>query len=562
MNHKVIKKIVAGTLLCAMASYTLPVFAYTKEETVYTKLDCTGNNYKTIVSTHIINNENLELIDDLSDLLNIKNTSGEETFKQEGNKITWNANKNDIYYQGESSKELPIECNVEYELNGEKISSEEILGKSGTVKINLQYKNKESRTVDINGKKVKMYVPFVVVAGTIVKNENASNITVSSGKVIDDGTKTIVVGMGMPGLQESLGISKDEIEIPSNIEITMDTTDFKSESIISYVTPKVIDEKDLKVFDNLNQIEAQVDTLQSSSKKIEEGANTLKSGVTVAYQGAKTIQSEVSKATKSLSTNKTDALNSETLAQIKTSAVSQVSKQMATQKATIVATAKAQAEAMADSQKTTTENMAFSAAQTMINGNPQYQALYSTLNDNQKALFETAIKATASTTAKTASGKTAETTAGTVAEQVAGTVASSLSTTIATTVANEVKTVAQEQVVSQMNTLNEGLKQLTDGLAKLDNGATQLSQGIKTFNEQGINKICNYIKGDAKNLTNRIEKLTELSNEYNNFTMLNSDSTGNVKFIMIIDAIKKQEESENSKEEVIIDSNDYSNENK
>lgn len=562
MNHKVIKKIVAGTLLCAMASYTLPVFAYTKEETVYTKLDCTGNNYKTIVSTHIINNENLELIDDLSDLLNIKNTSGEETFKQEGNKITWNANKNDIYYQGESSKELPIECNVEYELNGEKISSEEILGKSGTVKINLQYKNKESRTVDINGKKVKMYVPFVVVAGTIVKNENASNITVSSGKVIDDGTKTIVVGMGMPGLQESLGISKDEIEIPSNIEITMDTTDFKSESIISYVTPKVIDEKDLKVFDNLNQIEAQVDTLQSSSKKIEEGANTLKSGVTVAYQGAKTIQSEVSKATKSLSTNKTDALNSETLAQIKTSAVSQVSKQMATQKATIVATAKAQAEAMADSQKTTTENMAFSAAQTMINGNPQYQALYSTLNDNQKALFETAIKATASTTAKTASGKTAETTAGTVAEQVAGTVASSLSTTIATTVANEVKTVAQEQVVSQMNTLNEGLKQLTDGLAKLDNGATQLSQGIKTFNEQGINKICNYIKGDAKNLTNRIEKLTELSNEYNNFTILNSDSTGNVKFIMIIDAIKKQEESENSKEEVIIDSNDYSNENK
>lgn len=562
MNHKVIKKIVAGTLLCAMASYTLPVFAYTKEETVYTKLDCTGNNYKTIVSTHIINNENLELIDDLSDLLNVKNTSGEETFKQEGNKITWNANKNDIYYQGESSKELPIECNVEYELNGEKISSEEILGKSGTVKINLQYKNKESRTVDINGKKVKMYVPFVVVAGTIVKNENASNITVSSGKVIDDGTKTIVVGMAMPGLQESLGISKDEIEIPSNIEITMDTTDFKSESIISYVTPKVIDEKDLKVFDNLNQIEAQVDTLQSSSKKIEEGANTLKSGVTVAYQGAKTIQSEVSKATKSLSTNKTDALDSETLAQIKTSAVSQVSKQMATQKATIVATAKAQAEAMADSQKTTTENMAFSAAQTMINGNPQYQALYSTLNDNQKALFETAIKATASTTAKTASGKTAETTAGTVAEQVAGTVASSLSTTIATTVANEVKTVAQEQVASQMNTLNEGLKQLTDGLAKLDNGATQLSQGIKTFNEQGINKICNYIKGDAKNLTNRIEKLTELSNEYNNFTMLNSDSTGNVKFIMIIDAIKKQEESENSKEEVIIDSNDYSNENK
>lgn len=71
-----------------------------------------------------------------------------------------------------------------------------LAGKSGKVKITLQYTNKEERTVDINGKKVKMYVPFVVVAGTIIENENARNIEVSSGKVVDDGSKTVVVGMG------------------------------------------------------------------------------------------------------------------------------------------------------------------------------------------------------------------------------------------------------------------------------------------------------------------------------------------------------------------------------
>lgn len=142
MNNKVISKVIAGTLLCSMVGYALPVFAYTKEETVYSKLDSTGNNYKTIVSTHIINSEDEELIQDLSDLLNIKNTSGEETFEQDGNTLTWNANKNDIYYQGESSKELPIECNIKYELNGEEISSKDIAGKSGNVKITLEYKNK------------------------------------------------------------------------------------------------------------------------------------------------------------------------------------------------------------------------------------------------------------------------------------------------------------------------------------------------------------------------------------------------------------------------------------
>lgn len=55
-----------------MVGYTLPVFAYTKDETVYSKLDASGSNYKTIVSTHIENTENEELIKDLSDLLNVK----------------------------------------------------------------------------------------------------------------------------------------------------------------------------------------------------------------------------------------------------------------------------------------------------------------------------------------------------------------------------------------------------------------------------------------------------------------------------------------------------------
>ena len=186
-NNKVISKVISGTLLCSMVGYTLPVFAYTKDETVYSKMDSNGKNYKTIVSTHIKNTENADLINDLSDLLNVKNTSGDETYTQDGNKFVWNANKNDIYYQGESSKELPIECNVKYELDGKELSASEIAGKSGKVKITLQYTNKEERTVDINGKKVKIYVPFVVVAGTIIENENARNIEVSSGKVVDDG---------------------------------------------------------------------------------------------------------------------------------------------------------------------------------------------------------------------------------------------------------------------------------------------------------------------------------------------------------------------------------------
>lgn len=306
MNNKVISKIVSGTLLCSMVSYTLPVFAYTKDETVYSKLDASGSNYKTIVSTHIENTENEELIKDLSDLLNVKNTSGNETFTQEGSTFTWNANKNDIYYQGESQKELPIECTVKYELDGKEISADEIAGKTGKVKITLQYTNKEERIVTINGKNVKMYVPFVVVAGTIVKNENNKNIQISNGKVIDDGTKTIVLSMATPGLQESLGVSTDEVEIPSDIEITMDATDFETNGIFSYVTPKVLEEEDINAFDKLDEVYSKVNTLQSSMNQIREGANTLKEG-TVTYseksQEFNSAMNQVSNGVSSVNSN-------------------------------------------------------------------------------------------------------------------------------------------------------------------------------------------------------------------------------------------------------------------
>ena len=116
MNVKLKRKVISGALLCTMCAYSMPVFAFSKEETVYTKLDKDGNNYSTIVSTHLKNEEETEWIKDMTDLFNIENTKGEEEFKQEGNSLIWKADKKDIYYQGESQKELPIACCVTYEL--------------------------------------------------------------------------------------------------------------------------------------------------------------------------------------------------------------------------------------------------------------------------------------------------------------------------------------------------------------------------------------------------------------------------------------------------------------
>lgn len=277
MNKK-LTKLTSSLLLTTMLAYTTPILAFTKEETVYSKINTKGENYQTIVSTHLNNKNEEQILNDLTDLINIENTNGDEDFKLDGENIIWNANGSDIYYQGESKKELPVECNIKYELNGEEIDSSEIVGRSGKVKITIEYKNNDSHTVTINGKKQTMYTPFTAIAMTYFDNSQNKNIEAKNAKIINDGTKTIIAGIAMPGMQESLNISNKKIEIPSKLEIAMETSKFEQNNIITFITPKILEEN--ISFDKLNSLYKKVDEMQVASKQIEEGANILKEGTT------------------------------------------------------------------------------------------------------------------------------------------------------------------------------------------------------------------------------------------------------------------------------------------
>ena len=54
MMKKMGTKLISSTLLFSMLAYSsAPVLAYTKEESVYSKLDNNGIAYQTIVSNHL-----------------------------------------------------------------------------------------------------------------------------------------------------------------------------------------------------------------------------------------------------------------------------------------------------------------------------------------------------------------------------------------------------------------------------------------------------------------------------------------------------------------------------
>ena len=265
-----------GTILLASAMLltAMPVNALSKSETVYSKLNNDGSVKNTVVSEYLKNTD--EKINDKTDLKDVLNLNGTEKYTVEGSNIVWDAKGKDIYYQGKTDKELPVSLNISYKLNGKDITLDKLLGKKGKVEITLNYTNKDSHNVLVNGSYQKLYTPFIVTFGTIIKNENNSNITVSNGRVVSNGKSSIVVAVASPGLHDSLGI--DSIKDFDTITLSYDTTNFELSSMYSVVTSGLIKQDDLKVFDKLDGIYSKVDTLSESSKKLVEGTNKLSEG--------------------------------------------------------------------------------------------------------------------------------------------------------------------------------------------------------------------------------------------------------------------------------------------
>ncbi|MCR5653628.1 MAG: hypothetical protein K6F88_07480 [Ruminococcus sp.] len=252
-----------------------------KEESVYVISDAEGNPDKIIVSDWIKNPDKLNTISDKSNLSDIKNVKGDETYKlNPDNMCVWNAEGNDIYYQGTSDADLPVDLRVSYIMDGRAMSPKEIAGKSGKVTIRFDYKNKQYETVKIDGREERIYVPFVMLTGMMLDNEKFSNVSVSSGKVINDGNHTIVAGFAMPGMEDNLDLDLDKLRIPDYVEITADVKDFELSTTLTVATSDMFSDIDFtdvdKTVDDLNE---KLDSLTDATNKLVDGSSKLYDGI-------------------------------------------------------------------------------------------------------------------------------------------------------------------------------------------------------------------------------------------------------------------------------------------
>ena len=536
------KKIIATSLVVLMLFQSIPVYALTKDEVVYSKLEENGKNKYTLVTEHLINDEQKDTIIDSSDLKSIENTNGDERYTQDGNKLIWSSNKKDIYYKGTTDKKLPVMVDVTYKLNGDVKSVKDMLGKEGKVEITLKYTNNE--------KHGNMYTPFVVATTTTLNATTTKNLSVKNGKVISNGKSYIIAGISAPGLYESLNVK--ELKDIDTITISYDTTKFELSSIYSVVTAKLLDSVDLDNLDGLNSIYSKIDTLKSSSDKLVNGSKELNKGISSLKTGTNELYTGTNKLNSTLSASiakaeNSAAIDSQTLeaikAQAKNTATATFTDEYKTQIAQkAVAAAKQsyqssmqQIDAGIKAQTNGIGADVICSSQTIPNGLENYcgqykalEAMVSQLNNPSSVLYQT-IAGASTKSAQTA----AETTAEKTAEKIAVSVANN---------AKETSISSLKEINSNITKINDGLKTVTAGADALNTGATQLSDGLEQFNNEGINKITNFVNNDLKKATTKIKELQKLARDYNTFTKISTGTKGETKFILVIDSQKVKEQ--------------------
>lgn len=512
-----------------------------RDETVYVLAGADGGVKKVIVSDWLKNPEGLSRLEDAASLRQVENVKGYEDFSENGGVRVWNAAGNDLYTQGETDQEVPVEVKVSYTLDGKAIEPSRLAGKSGKVSIRFDYVNRQYETVEINGKPEKIYVPFAVLTGLALDNERFSNIAVENGRLYNDGDRTAVIGLALPGVRESLGIDAGDVDLPEFMEITADAADFELETTFTAAvcdpfrelnTGKLNDTEDLKrsldeltgamdqlmdgadrLYDGLGELLEKSETLSGAVSQLSGGADALKAGGAELQAGAAQLQS----GTDSLQTGleRLDAGSGTLTAgakQIFDGLLASASQQLAASGAQVPALT-------AENYGRTLEGVIASMGESPAA--EQVKALKASL-DGCNQFYQGLLQYTAGVA--DASKGAGQLKAG-VDSLSAG--ADSLGQGAA-------------RLSAGLGELNENVPALLDGVTALHDGAGDLSDGLKAFNEEGVQKIADAFDGDLELLADRLEALADAAKHYQSFSGGN-EPDGQVKFIYRTGAVKSEQ---------------------
>ena len=275
-----------------------------KNETVYVIADRTGTPEKIIVSDWLVNRSAADSLQDLTNLSEIENLKGEEGYSEgtDGG-IVWDAQGNDIWYQGIAPEdaELPVTVSVSYLLNGTEITAAEAEGASGEITVRYSFENHTEKQTDINGETVVLHVPFAAAVGFLADESMLTDVKITNGRMVSDGSRSLGIGIAFPGLAEDLSdphfasLSRfADTDIPSYVEITAHTENFRPFTAYAVISNELLTGDTESLTGKADELFGLFGTLKSSVGKIADGVSSLN-------QDAGTISDDAAALEKTLS---------------------------------------------------------------------------------------------------------------------------------------------------------------------------------------------------------------------------------------------------------------------
>lgn len=253
-----------------------------RDETVYVIANTDGSVRRIIVSDWIQNGLAAAQVEERSELSQVEAVKGSATYTLgQDNARVWDAQGQDLYYQGSIEKALPVDMTVTYQMDGQTVTPGQIAGKSGHVTIRFDYENRQYELVKIDGTEEKIYVPFAMLTGLLLDSDRFTNVTVSNGKLFCDGSHTAVVGVAFPGLQEDLAMEKDRLDIPDYVEIEADVKDFSLATAVTVASSGLFDQLDDETLEKLElgELTGGIGRMTDAMDQLMDGSSQLYDGL-------------------------------------------------------------------------------------------------------------------------------------------------------------------------------------------------------------------------------------------------------------------------------------------
>lgn len=293
---KPIKRIVSLALACILVvSMSIPAVAESpleKSETVYTVLEPDGTVKSQSVSVCLHKEDGLSGVSDASSLSDIQCISGEGSFTQQGEMLTWNVAGTDACYTGNTEKQAPITAEITYSLNGQFAPISELLGKSGKLGIHIALTNHDTSTVKINGKDRQVCTPFITLVAAVL-DENCRNIEAKHGKIERVNDRQVAGFLCLPGVKDSfhdllpekLDSLEDRLLDQVTIEADVEELSAPTVMILCSTDSEMLEEAAIEELDNLENLDKDIDKLDDAMAKLLDGAAQLTHGANQLHGG-------------------------------------------------------------------------------------------------------------------------------------------------------------------------------------------------------------------------------------------------------------------------------------